>query len=725
MANVAEVASEVQTYLDMFSQYEKEFAKWEGRVEKILKRYRDDRNQTTSQSHYNILWANVQTLKAATFSRMPRPDVSRRHKDNDPVARVASMILERALDFEITNSEDFKHALGACVSDRFLGGRGTTWIRYEPVIETEQFQVSEEDEQSESEGEYLDIEQAPVDYVHWRDFGHQVARTWPEVNCVWRRVYMNREALKERFPEDKFNNLWKQIPLDASPDEPRQKMAEGTTKQALIYEVWDREEKCVYWISKSMGKILDERDDPLELEEFFPCPEPIYATLTNESLVPVPDYTLYQDQANELDVLADRIKGLVDALKVRGFYDAANPDLNRLFTEGDNNTLIPVKNYAAFAEKGGLGGAVTFVDLTPIANALNMAYQAMGQVKQQIYDITGISDIIRGASVASETATAQQIKGQYATLRLKTYQDEVARFASQILRIKAQIICQHFQPETIFKIGGAELLSDTDKQLVPQAMELLKNNPMRTFRVEIATDSMLYADEAQEKSDRVEFLQATSQFIEKAIQGAQAVPELTPLLMDLLKFGVQGFRVGRTLEGEFDTFADQEKEKQAQAQANPQQPQPSAEQLKAQADAQKMQMEAQIKQMEMQAMAQREAQRLEFDKYKLELENNTKVLIAEMASKTDLHLKSLDINAAKEQEGLTEVTPGGIEQPTSALAGLVDSINHNMAMMTQAQSQHNQDILMQQQMAHQNLVQQLTKPKQVIRDVNGKIAGVA
>jgi hypothetical protein len=724
MAKVSEVASEVQTYLDMFSQYEKEFAKWEGRVEKIVRRYRDDRTTTTAQSHYNILWANVQTLKSATFSRMPKPDVSRRHKDNDPVARVASMILERALDFEITHTNDFQHALGACVSDRFLGGRGTSWIRYEPIIETDDLFVSETEIDSDSVSEYLDIEQAPVDYVHWRDFGHQSARTWDEVTCVWRKVYMTRKMLRERFPEDKFGNLADRIPLDASPDEPRQKMTEGVTKRAMIYEVWDKEEKCVYWISKSMGKILDERDDPLELEEFFPCPQPMYATLTNETLVPVPDFTLYQDQANELDVLTDRIKGLIDALKVRGFYDAANPDLNRLFTEGDNNTLIPVKNYAAFAEKGGLQGAVTFVDLNPIASALNVAYQAMGQVKQQIYDITGISDIIRGASVASETATAQQIKGQYATLRLKTYQDEVARFASQILQIKAQIICQHFQPETIVKIGGAELLSDTDKQLVPQAIELLKDNPMRTFRVEIATDSMLYADEAQEKSDRVEFLQATSAFIEKAIQGAQAVPELTPLLMDLLKFGVQGFRVGRTLEGEFDTFADAQKEKQKQLQANPPPAQPNPEMIKMQADQQKAQMDAQIKQMEMQAEAQREAQRLEFDRYKLELENNTKVLIAEMGAKNDLHLKSLDINA-KNAEALTEVSIDGIEQPTSALTGLVEAINNNLGMITATQAQHNQDLLMQQQMAHENLVQQLTRPKQVIRDANGKIAGVA
>ena len=708
----------------MFSQYDKEFAKWEGRVEKILKRYRDDRTTTTAQSHYNILWANVQTLKAATFSRMPKPDVSRRHKDSDPVARVASMLLERALDFEISNTEDFYHSLNSCVYDRFLGGRGTSWIRYEPVIETDDMFVSEDELDSDSVSEYLDIEQTPVDYVHWRDFGHNSARTWDEVSCVWRKVYMTRQMLKERFPEDKFDMLWKQIPLDASPDEPRTKMTEGVTKRGLIYEVWDKESKCVYWISKSMGKILDKREDPLQLEEFFPCPEPIFSTLTNETLVPVPDFTLYQDQANELDTLSDRIKGLVDAMKVRGFYDAANADLGRLFTEGDNNTLIPVKNYAAFAEKGGIGGAVEFVDLTPIANALNMAYIAMGQVKQQIYDITGISDIVRGASNANETATAQQIKGQYATLRLKTYQDEVARFASQILKIKAQIICQHFQPETIMKIGGAELLSQVDQQLVPQAIQLLKDNPMRTFRIEIATDSMLYADEAQEKSDRVEFLQATSSFIEKAIQGAQAVPELTPLLMDLLKFGVQGFRVGRTLEGEFDTFADAEKEKQMQAQANPQPPQPSPEQIKAEAEAQKMQMDAQIKQMEMQAEAQREAQRIEFDKWKTEMDNQTKVLIAEMSAKTDLHLKSLDINSGKQQETLTEIDQAGYEVAHPALADLVNSINQNLQILTSSQIQNNEALLMQQEMAHQNLIQNVSKPKQVVRDSNGKIVGV-
>ena len=707
---------DVQRYLDMMTTYDREFKRWEGRSEKIIKRYRDERNQTTSQSHYNILWANVQTLKAATFSRMPKPDVSRRFKDNDPVARVASLLIERALDFEITHSNDFHSTLTASVYDRFLGGRGVAWIRYEPVIETmERMEsISEDDLESESEEEYLKTESTPVDYVHWKDFGHEVARQWDEVTAVWRKVYMTRAMLRERFPEEKFGDLADKIPLDSSPDDQKMKQTEGVGKRALVVELWDKESKKVCWISMSLGKTLDEVDDPLELEDFWPCPKPLYATITNESLVPVPDYTLYQDQANELDVLADRIKGLIDALKVRGVYDASTPELARLFTEGDNNALIPIKNFSAFAEKQGLRGSVDLVDITPIANALNNAYTAMGQVKQQIYDITGISDIVRGASNANETATAQQIKGQYATLRLKVFQDDVAMFASEILKIKAQIICQHFQPDTILKIGGAENLSDSDKQLIPQAMQLIKDNPTRTFRIEVATDSMLYMDEQQEKADRVEFMTASSGFIEKAVQAAQVAPDLVPLMMDLLKFGVTGFRVGRTLEGEFDNLADKMKQQQAQKLANPTPPPPTPEQIN-----------AQMKQMEMQAEASREAQRLEFDKWKTEMDNQTRILIAEMSSKADIHKTAMNINAGKEQETLTEIDDNGVEQPTSALAGLIESINQNMGMMIATQQQHNQDLAMQQQMAHDNLVAQITKPRSVMRDANGKIAGVA
>jgi hypothetical protein len=594
--------SNVQYYLSHISAYEREFAKWESRGDKILKTYRDEKDR--KDARFNILWSNVQTMKAATFSRMPQPDVSRRFKDNDPVGRVASLMLERALEFEVQHYPDFGASIRQCVYDRFLPGRGVAWVRYEPTFKQIQEGAPEdgptltEDVESESQvSEELDYECAPVDYVHWKDFGHNVARTWEEVSIVWRRVYLTKTALVEKFGKDA-----KKIPLDATPDDQKKLKASeensSVNKRALLYEIWDKETgKCLF-LSKSLGEIVREQDDPLGLEEFFPCPPPLYATLTTETLVPLPDFTLYQDQARELDLLADRIDGMVKALQVKGVYDASIPELARLFTEGGNGDLIAVKNWAAFAEKKGLEGAIDLVEILPIAQALGESYKAFEQIKGQIYELTGISDIIRGETAPSETATAQQIKNNYASMRLKTYQDEVERFASRLLQLKAQILCNHFDPQTLCQISGCDQLSQEDQQLIPRALQLLKSNVLRHFRIQVSTDSMVFQDENQDKQDAMEFLNAVSGFLKESIQ---APPTLAPLLAELLKFGVRQFRVGKNVEGAIDNAADQMKQMAAQM---AQHPQPNPEQMKAQATLQATQMKVQGDQQSDQARAQ-------------------------------------------------------------------------------------------------------------------------
>jgi len=641
----------VAYYLGHVAAYERDFKKWESRVEKIIKRYRDEKREGTG-AKFNVLWSNVQTLKAATFSRMPMPDVSRRFKDQDAVGRVASLMLERALEFEVQHYKDYGASIRQCVYDRFLGGRGTAWVRYEPTFKQvkagetpEDGPLVTEDVETETDiAEELDFECAPVDYVHWRDFGHAIARTWEEVPIVWRKVYMRRPALRERFAE-----AGDKIPLDASPTElSKSKGSEDSTaKFALIYEIWDKDTGQAVWISKSMNEFVDCREDPLGLEEFFPCPPPLFSTLTTDDLIPLPDFTIYQDQAAELDTLSERIRGLIDALQVRGVHDASVPELARLFTEAGNGQLIPVKNWQALAEKMGLKGAIDIVDLLPFAQALKEAYLAFEQIKNQIYELTGISDIIRGQTAASETATAQQIKNNYASMRLKVYQDEVERFATRLLQLKAQIICKHFDAETICKISACDQLSDADKQLVPQALQMLKDDVMRAFRIEVQTDSMVYQDEGQEKADRMEFLNATSQFIEKIVQASQMAPQLIPLGVEMLKFGVTGFRVGKSLEGTIDQAAEQMKAQAAQQAANPQ---PHPDQIKAQADMQKTQMQIQadqqadrakaqadiaIAQAQAQADQQIEAQRQQHEQQMAQMDAQRAAMEAHMSQQTE------------------------------------------------------------------------------------------
>ena len=476
----------------------------------------------------------------------------------------------------------------------------------------------------------------------------------------------------------------------------------------------------------------------------------MFATLTTDTLIPVPDFVMYQDQAKQLDTLADRIDGFINALKVRGVYDASEPSLARLFSEGENNTLIPVKNWGAFAEKQGMQGAINLVDISPIAQALQMSYQAMEQVKGQIYEIMGIADIQRGQTDPNETLGAQIIKSNNAAGRLKTMQHEVVNFATELLQIKAQIICNHFTDDTIIKISGAMQLSPQDQALIPQALALLRDEAAKNFRIEVTSDSMIYQDEQQEKQDRVEFLTAVSQFMQTALPVANQAPELTPLLMEMLKFGVTAFKAGKGMEGLIDETADKFRMQAQQNEGQPKPPPPEIQkvQMQIQADQQKLQMQQQAEAAKMQMEAQLEQQRLannmELEKAKQEYqaqENNLKFrLEAERnAADREMEMKLAQMKLMTERNTqllLSYVNNGakietarisaGIDDGTEAYAeyqndaDMAQAMEHPLAPIANAIQQGNQQ--MSDTLAA--LISKINAPKTIVRGPDGKVVGV-
>ena len=567
--------SDYKRYTQEIERYERKFGPWERRAEKIIDRYRDERPERATTAKMNILWSNVQTVMPAVFSRLPKPEVTRRNKDRDPVGRVASQILERALSYEIEHYPDYASAMGNAVEDRFLPGRGVVWVRYEPHFTSPMVSEDTQDEddpqgeeieelaEPDEPPEVIEYECSPCDYVAWQDFGHAVVRTWEEQWLVWRRVYMDREQLEERFGEDA-----KQIPLDVKEDKGDKGEKVESVPQACIYELWDKRRKKAVWLSKSYDKLIDERDDPLQLQDFFPCPRPLYATTTTGSLVPIPDFSLYQDQARELDIITGRIDKLVRALRVAGVYAAENAELKNLIGDSADNRMIPVSNWAMFAEKGGIKGSVDWFPVDMVVSVLQALYVSRDQCKQTIYEITGISDIVRGASDAGETATAQQIKSRFASIRLQKMQSEVARFAADLIRIKAEIMCELYQPQTLLMYADAMNLPEVQKiqdpmqqqQFVMQAVQLLRDQYTRGFRISISSDALVEIDEQQEKQDRIEFLGAAGEYVKQAAEATKVAPEMAPLMVELLLFGVRGFKVGAEVESAFEELADRIRE---------------------------------------------------------------------------------------------------------------------------------------------------------------------
>ncbi len=620
-----------QRWLNEIDLYEREADDWVTRSRKIVKLFKDSENKQGRRKRFNVLWSNVQTLQPALYARDPKPEVERRHKDQDPIGRAASEVLQRCVSYTIA-CHGFSQAMKRSVQDRLLPGRGVIWVRYvpttEPVGGEEKTQVTEDAEPAER----LTYEQAIPDYVFWEDFGHNVARTWEEVTCVWRKVYMTRAQLVKRF-----GKKGQAIPLDYTPKGLKDERLIEAGKKACIYEGWDKEAGAVWFLSKSHPEIIEYKADPLNLTGVFPCPEPLFATITNDSLIPTPDYVLYQTQAQEIEELTARIDCLQKALRLVGVYDSSAPALQQLLTGGENK-MVPVEGWAKFSEKGGIDGSVAWLPIKEVADVLIGLYESREKAKQDLYEITGIADIIRGNSDPRETAKAQQIKGRFAVLRISDAQSDVQRYARDVIRLLAEIIAEHFSLDTIKAISGYRLLTEAEKQQIQaqpqmtqadpkvaelmqqpsweQVYSLLRNNVLREFRVDVETDSTIRTDEEADRLSRTEFLTAASGYIRQAVEAAQLAPEVGPLLGELLMFGVRSFKTGRTLEPVFEEALrkmQQPKPEKPDPEMAKVQAQMQLEQMKAQTTAQlereKMQIAAQQEQAVQSAQAQQEMQR--------------------------------------------------------------------------------------------------------------------
>lgn len=461
---------------------DKGYTQYIKRGQKIEARYRDERNKSDEDARrkYNALWSNIEILKPAIYGKTPVPLAERRFGDKDPIARGAAQILERALRNEIEIC-GFHEALTQAVTDYLLPGRGTVWVRYEPEFsagvslgtedsidmkdsqgrlepglddETE-MQEDPAETKLEETGSQIVRESTPIDYIHWEDFltFPANARTWAEVVGVGKRVYLTFEQMKERFGRQ----IAKGVPLQK--DERQKGRFENSNPEnevkSEVFEIWNKEDRKVYWVAEGYDFLLDRKEDPLNLEHFFPCPRPIISNQTTGTLIPVADYIQYQDQATQIDELSQRIAMLTRACKVAGVYASNAKGVARLLNESVENELIPVDDWAAFAEKGGIAGQISFLPLKEIIGVLNELMMLKGKQIEEMDRLTGINDLMRGTTDARETLGGQRLKSNYTGTRLTARQNEVARFARDVVAIMADIMAQHFSPQSLVEASGA------------------------------------------------------------------------------------------------------------------------------------------------------------------------------------------------------------------------------------------------------------------------------
>ena len=580
----------------------------------VMELYGADGEEDDYETPFNILYSNTETLRPALYSAQPRSIVQRRFKDDDPLGKLASDANRRMLDYHLdTNKEDYEtlnDAMGAAVLDALLPGRGMVQAKYDatfvpideprPPDEHDDTPVKKTGKKSSTQpapAEYAEKEQVCYESVLWDRVHFGYAKKWTKVPWIAYESHLTKEEVAGLVGKTLATKLT-YSKKEGDDDETRSKGDEqaGARKTACLYQIWDKAGgKKVRYISPNYVEgELKVDDDPLGLTGFFNTPRPLVFIEKSSSLVPTAPYKMYKSQADELNRLTRRIKRITEAIKARGLYlGNKGADIEKLM-EKDDNALVPLEASSLAGLDKGIGEMIWMMPLGELITVLQQLYQARDACKQVIYEITGIADIMRGASNASETLGAQKIKNQWGTLRLKRMQAEVQRYVRDLLRMTAEIAGEQFDEETWAKMTGLPFMLTAQRQqldqqvalytqsgqpLPPQlqqqlgvpvwgaVLKVLKDDAERSFRIDIETNSTIQPEAAEDQEGITQLLTAFGQTMQSI--GPLVIQGVLPFqaAQNLLLFISRRFRFGDQIEEEIKAMQPPKPKDDGKAQA--------------------------------------------------------------------------------------------------------------------------------------------------------------
>lgn len=662
---------------EFWRQYEvadKEHKKWEKRAEKVLERYRLHKESSGAEvkPSFNILWANTAVLMPSYFSQVPKPDIRRRYRDDDPIAAHGAKLLERGLEFVMDDGDEERdfYSFGVqSVFDYLLPGRTVCKIRYVPTFsrvrkrveldermgedgETRFFKDDEEVDPSdvkiqdgiafrEEEIEEVVDEKVEIERWPWKNFRHQKAKRWKDVGWIDFISYLDREQLRKLFGR-KADDI--ELTVDGTGDETAKDDGFKPT-HAEVHEVWfKRERKVNIAVRGVQDRWLKEGGDPLRLQGFYPTPKPLLAVDTNDSLCPIPLFTLYQHQANELDLVTRRISVLMKALKVAGLYAGSEKETLRKLFEADENTMIPVPDWGAIQGAGGVSKLVDWLPVDQVGKVLTALFREREALIAQIQELIGVADIQRGSTDPRETKGAQVLKSQFAARRQISPKQDVERYFRGVLRIAAEIIAEHFDASTIERMTGLPC--------PPEIREFLQNELQRQYRIDIETDSTIAPDEEKEQANMAKALEAVTAYVQAIGPLAQQGVVDGRAAVQLLKVYLRKFKWGREIEETLEQIERNPPPPKPDPEMQKAQMEMQLEQRKAQLEQQKLMMEMQAKQKELELKLQELMLKLQVEREKGQIDVEIKAQEAEM--KQAEHVLDLQHRKESHEQALVE-----------------------------------------------------------------------
>lgn len=599
--------------------------RWKLEIDTALREFEDFHNDgaavvdeflgkgSNAARRFNLFFSDVET-KSANLSGTPKVRAKRRYADaRDDVARVSAAILDRLLNTDIKRESDgYRDALQNAKGDWLKPGLGQIRLRY--VVENEDAKGSDGEALQGEDGQPLKRkvrEDVETDYQKWRRFLWSPCEVWDsDVRWVAYGLDLTKEEWDRQFPGKPFH-------AKAGPKDEKDE-AKRVFGRAEVWEIWDKDTKRVLFFADQQLEILAVKPDPYGLPGFFPSPRPLMANATTSKCVPRSTYYLAKPLYDEAHELHQRIRGLVRRARVVGAYDKANEGLQKLLDDTSEGKLIPVANWSSLVEKGGLQGAIAFMPLKEIIEAILALSQRLEIVQRELYQVTGQADIMRGQAAERATATEQRIKARFGSSRIQKDQDELARFASEAQQIRAFLIAKLFDAETIIKrsnIEQAEVIEAPapapvsgqppsppqlvpNRELIEKAVALLKSD-IAQYEIDVDAESLTMTDFDAVQQEGVAIMQATAEFFAKFAPLMQGNAQIGQFVLELYQQMIGGFRGSERFEGLIERGIAQLKAA-ASAPKPPPPPDPKLEaaKVKAQADIAGTRMDMQAKQLE-------------------------------------------------------------------------------------------------------------------------------
>lgn len=694
-------------YLELIEGSERYYNNWQVRADNIDKIFSDSEylSRMKVDREFNLFWSNIQTMSPQIYARPPIPVVTPKFKDRRPVYRTASEFLERncIVSFDI---DDIDATMRMLRDDLSIVGRGCAWVRYvkddgddcthyehvfrrdfthDPArcwkdvawVARRGWLTRKEMKKrfGEKFADEADYQSAPSNNKET----YTVATDYREKCGVWemwhkptKKVVWVSEGIEDVLDmQDPYLDIKGFFPC---PEPVYSTVQRGTLIPVpdVVYYKDQLEEindltRRIHTLGRSLqvkgfyqagGDIGSAVDAAINMQDDAKVMIPVSSTAGlsagSEAIVWLP----IQAVSETLMAAVELRRQLIDDV----YQTIGMADIQRGATESD-------ETYGAQRIKQQNGS----VRLRDKQNSLVRMGRDLVRIGAQVI-IDNYSEDTMIESAQMDMPTDADVKKNVKELETQAKEQikqlgEQAEEAAQQAMMQAQQTGEQPDPQMIAQaeqefnakqqelidMWGRKIKEASEVVTIDQVMDLLRDERIMPFVLDIETDSTIYPDEQMEKASRIEFMNAFQSAMGVVANASTMGPEAVALAGGVFKFALAPYRVGRELEGLIDDLVDQAPqiaERMQQAQGGGEQAGlieaqnklAEAEMAKAQAQTMKVQSDAQLKQAELQGKMQDMQIKYEKDAADVQLEQG-KLQLQQSKQEQEFTAKMADMDA--------------------------------------------------------------------------------